>query len=214
MFNRSLRSRTYTAWLQRPEGAIKPFELKVVFTGLAVVSVMAVANFLSYQYDLVYDFTQNQRHSLSSETIRVLESLDQPVHALILFHPVDPSSAIAQDYLEKFSFYTPLLTYEVINPVSEPESVESSELLHYNLVFVTSANQAEVYHIDEWHLTKGLLQVTNSDAVDAHLPEIPTPPVQRIFLPPFHAAMLLVIILIVIPLGFLSLGLTAWLRRR
>lgn len=189
-------------------------DLKVIFTGLAVVSVVVVLNFLSYQYDIVYDFTQTQRHSLSFETIRILETLDQPVRALVFFRPVDPRSAVAQDYLEKFSFYTSLLTYELHNPDLQLKTGQSDPLPQNGLIFVTRSNRAWVYHIDEMHLTQGLLQVTNSNSIVGRLSEAAAPAEQPIFLPPFHAAMVLIIIQAIIPLGFLSLGLTAWLRQR
>ncbi len=152
---------------------LRPDTVRTFFTGrsvrygsnalimsLAFIGILGLINFLSYKYELEHDLTETGLFTLSEQTIKTLEKLDEPVQVVGFFQTGDPRIGRARDYLERYSLYTPNLTYEFHDPNIEPALAQSFELTNYGLVYVSGHGRYESTGVDEQSITSGLIRVS------------------------------------------------------
>jgi ABC-type uncharacterized transport system involved in gliding motility auxiliary subunit len=152
---------------------LRPDSVRAFFTGrsvkygsnalissVAFIGILGLINFLSYKYEFEYDLTETGRFTLSQQTIKTLETLDEPVQVVGFFQTGDPRIGRAREYLERYSLYTPYLTYEFHDPNIEPALAQSFDLTNYGLVFVSSHGRHESAGVDEQSITSGLIRVS------------------------------------------------------
>ncbi|MGK7922501.1 MAG: GldG family protein [Trichodesmium sp.] len=108
-----------------------------IFATISVVIILALINFLAVRYQTRIDFTENQKFTLSPQTIEVLENLEQPVKLWIFERGENPQySQLIENYQRqangKFNF-------ELVDPQTQPGK----------------ANQFGVKQLGEIHLQAG-----------------------------------------------------------
>ncbi len=155
------------AVLLRPEvvrtalaGRPVKYASNALITSLAFVGILALLNFLGLKYEHEFDLTETGLFTLSEQTINTLANIDQPVQILGFFQSGDPRLKRAREYLERYSHYTPYLSYEFHDPNIEPALAQSVGLTNYGLVFVSGYHSYETAGVDEQSITSGLIRVT------------------------------------------------------
>ena len=108
-----------------------------IFATISVLIILALINFLAVRYQTRIDFTENQKFTLSPQTIEVLENLQQPVKVWIFDRGENPQySQLLENYQRqgngKFRF-------ELVDPQTQPGK----------------ANQFGVKQLGEIHLEVG-----------------------------------------------------------
>ncbi len=153
---------------------LRPDAVRTVLTGrsvkygsnalimsVAFIGILALINYLALKYNFEYDLTETGLFTLSDQTVKTLENIDEPVQIIGFFQTGDPRIKLAQEYLKRYSRYTPHLTYEFHDPNIEPALAQSFELGNYGLVFVSGNNRHETPGVDEQSITSGLIRVTH-----------------------------------------------------
>ena len=135
---------------------------QLIFYGL-LIAVIIVAARLSLATNTAYDWTANQRHSLSEQTIDLLQSIDQPVQIKAFVSPGNDYAAAIQQLLERYQRYTSQLQVEVIDPARAPQQVKEFNIQQQGEMLVLRDNQTErVQDLSEQSLTNALLRVSRS----------------------------------------------------
>lgn len=112
----------------------------VAFLGVAVA-----ANFLGIRQNYRLDLTVNREFSLSAKTIKVLEELKAPVHALAFLEPGDPTMDTTENVLKEYTHRSPRFTYEMVDPTSKPAVARQYEVTQYGtVVFDSEGHRATV----------------------------------------------------------------------
>ena len=133
-----------------------------VLMSLAFIGILGFINFFSLKNEQEYDLSETGLFTLSEQTIALLEGMEKPVQVMGFFQANDPRLNRAREYLERYSHYTSLLTYEFHDPNIEPALAQSFDLGNYGLVFVSGDNRYETAGVDEQTLTSGLIRVTHN----------------------------------------------------
>ncbi len=130
---------------------------------LAFIGIMLFINLLAMQNDWEIDVTKSGQFTLSEQTIKILQAIDTPVQVMGFFQRGDARLAEARHNLERYSRYSPNLTYEFHDPNIEPALAQSFNLNDYGLVFLSDSNQYETSETDEQSLTSALIRVRSND---------------------------------------------------
>jgi ABC-type uncharacterized transport system involved in gliding motility auxiliary subunit len=133
----------------------------VVMVGLAAgiaVLISALANRHSYRWDL----TENRRHSLSSQTIKILRSLPTDVTATAFFRTDQPGKRVAEDLFRQYESYSGgKFKGKTVDPDREPGLARRYGVETYGtIVLETKAKSEKVLDAEEEKLTNGLVKVT------------------------------------------------------
>lgn len=88
-----------------------------VVLGLAVIVALNVA---IQRYDKRWDLTKTGRHTLSEQSIKVAESLPDPVDVIAFFTAGSEEEGRFRDLIEGYSEHTDQLKLTLVDPVAEP----------------------------------------------------------------------------------------------
>ena len=181
---------------------------------LAFVAILVIVNFLGLKHNFEFDLTETREFTLSEETIKVLESLSEPVQIVGFFGSDDHRWTKTKVYLERYSRYTEFITFGLHDPDTELALAQSYGLESYGLVFVSGVYDYQVSKVDEQAITTGLMCVTthrhNQESVKLVSPESRHPSDRHFSLTLFQTSLIFFITLIVIPLIPLVAGHRVW----
>lgn len=136
-----------------------------VNTGVAILlllGVVALVEAVSTRHSVRLDLTENHRHSLSPQTIRLLRSLPTAVNAVAFFRTDQPGKRLAEDLLKQYARYGgDKFTWRVVDPDREPALARRYGVESYGTVVLeTKAKSEKVLDAEEEKLTNGLVKVT------------------------------------------------------
>lgn len=136
--------------------------LTLVGVGLGLAVAVNVA---AHRYDRQWDITFTQRHSLSAQTISVLQGLDRSVtiHAFFTLQSMGEEQQL-KDLLEKYQRYTTLITVEWHDPEADPLVAKQYEITSaYGTVVLMSGEEKQRLEstFDEEALTNALIRLAS-----------------------------------------------------
>lgn len=136
----------------------------LTLVGVAAGLVVAV-NVAAHRYDKQWDLTITQRHSLSAQTISVLQGLDKSVtiHAFFTLQSMGEEQLL-KDLLEKYQAHTTLITVEWHDPESDPIVARQFEITSaYGTVILQSGEEKQRLEsaFDEEAVTNALIRLAS-----------------------------------------------------
>jgi len=135
--------------------------MSVLFTGILVVIYLVIIStpVLNKRWDL----TSGGRHSLASQSVKVLESLDRPVKALVFYD--ERYKPAFDEELRKYDYHGgKMFSYEFFDLDKKPLLAEEYKIDRYNTVIVQSGEKREHLNLpDESALTNAIIKVTRLD---------------------------------------------------
>jgi len=143
-------------------------------TGIMVVLVLALAGFVeavSYRHNKRVDLTENRRHSLSPQTIQLLQNLKVDVNAVAFFRADQPNKRTAEDLLKQYARHGgSKFTWRSVDPDREPALARRYAVESYGtLVLETKDRSEKVLDADEEKLTNGLVKLTREGKRVVHV---------------------------------------------
>ena len=109
--------------------------------------------------------TQEGVFELSDQTRRVLESLEQPVHALVFVTASDPQGARLQNLLDEYNAVSDgEFTFSVTDPERSPVQAQQYNIYRSGSIVFQQDNREElVVGTTETDITRGLIRVTRTE---------------------------------------------------
>jgi len=134
-----------------------------VLQTLVLLFIVGALAFLANRYHKRWDVSEAGVHSLSDQTTKVLEGLEQDVE-VVAFYPKVQQPGI-RDLLDRYAYESPRFRVEYADPNQRPDLVEkhgiAPERLGEGLVKVTIGGESvEVEQPDEPKLTNALVKLT------------------------------------------------------
>ena len=131
--------------------------LIVIALGVAVL-----ANAVSLRYNARWDLTENKRHSLSPQTVKLLKALKAPVEVIGFFRSDTPGKRTAEDLLKQYAQASDgKFTYRMEDPDRSPGLARRYGVETYGTLVMQSGEKSEkVLDAEEERLTNALVKVT------------------------------------------------------
>jgi len=131
---------------------------------LAFIGILVAINYLGSRYHTQFDLTVDKAFSLSPQSLQVLKSLKQPVKLYAFVQGGhDPS---AEALLQEYSYASPLVTYQLIDPNSHPEMAERFKVATMNTTHIQyggdNGQGTNATEMTEEAITNGILKLTRS----------------------------------------------------
>ncbi len=131
------------------------------------LGIAVLVNYLSYRHHWDHDITQGSIHSLSQQTVDVLDALEAEVQITGFYKQLDSTgeafrSREAFDQLaSRYADRSDLVSVKVIDPDVEPREAIERSVFQNGVVFVTYGEREErVIMPDENDLTNALIKAT------------------------------------------------------
>ncbi len=92
------------------------------------VGLLALLAWLSERYPITIDMSNNQRNSLSQETIRLLEQVESPIEITLFISPVNERKPTLEKLFQRYSQLQANIRVQVLNPDLNPDLVRSHDI--------------------------------------------------------------------------------------
>ena len=127
-------------------------------SAVLVAALLVGVNYLAAQHHVRWDLTATRAHSLSPQTIKVLQTLPGPIQ-VIAFPNGDQSAAYIQ-MLQTYQYYNKDFQYRIVDPDRSPAQAQQNHITSYGQVVLQHGSASYTAEDDsETNLTNGLLHV-------------------------------------------------------
>ncbi|VBB42744.1 putative ABC-type uncharacterized transport system involved in gliding motility auxiliary component-like [uncultured Desulfatiglans sp.] len=140
--------------------------LKSGGTGAAVAAVLALLvflNLLSDRYYLRWDLTDSKQNSLSAETIKVLENIQEPVQIKAFLVDGRDETRKVEDLLAAYRYHNRQVDYSVIDPTRNPSEARLYDVTSEKTLILEGYGRSQTVKIpDEQKITNALHRLMES----------------------------------------------------
>jgi len=132
---------------------------------IAFIGLLVAINYISSLHHTRLDLTTEKVYSLSSQSINVVKGLQKPLKLYGFFQGGENPSA--RELYETFAYYSPKLTYELVDPDKHPELAERFKVsvmgtTHLQYGGADSGEGTNVSDLTEESLTNAIIRATKS----------------------------------------------------
>jgi ABC-type uncharacterized transport system involved in gliding motility auxiliary subunit len=130
------------------------------------IALLVMLTFLSTRYHARWDWTEAGSHSLSSQTLKLLEGLERDVEATALFSAI--TAPPARELLDRYSYASDRFKVSFVDPQAQPGLVRGlgipPEQLEGGLIHVTLGEESvQVKELTEEKLTNAIVKLTRRE---------------------------------------------------
>ncbi|MDJ0677992.1 MAG: Gldg family protein, partial [Calothrix sp. MO_167.B42] len=155
------QSQQYKWWESRSTQA----GTNAIIATLAVVTILALVNFLGIRYQYRIDTTEGRLFSLAPQTRQLISTLKAPIKVLIFTNNQNPQD---EELLENYRRQGSNFDFEYINPLVEPGKVKTFGVREEGEVYLVYGDKRQLVQVvndeqplSEVKLTNRLQQITS-----------------------------------------------------
>ncbi|MFQ5848752.1 MAG: GldG family protein [Candidatus Methylomirabilales bacterium] len=127
---------------------------------LLFLAIVVVVEAIAIRHNIRVDLTEGRRHTLSSQSIKLLRSLEKDVHAVAFYRTDEPGKAAAQDLLDQYAHFSAKFRSEFVDPDRHPALARRYGITAYGTVVLESGGKEEkVQGADEGKLTNAVVKL-------------------------------------------------------
>jgi ABC-type uncharacterized transport system involved in gliding motility auxiliary subunit len=126
-----------------------------------VLGIIVLANYFLASHHLRVDFTEAKIHSLSDQTVQVVKNLKKDIQVKGFFRESNPGRAKIEDLLKTYSYYSPKIKHEFIDPDKNPALVKAFNITQDGTSVLEGGGQENrITTATEEDLTNAIIKVT------------------------------------------------------
>ena len=158
--------------------AVRGRQAKLIFNSAAfiavIVGIVVLLNYMGARHHIRKDMTQSQRFSLSEQTRKVAQDLDQEVKLVAFIAREHREAAEAADRLREYEMLSPKIKVEQYDPKTnfakiKEYGVDASNVQWSPVIIVKSGDRTEdVVGVSEEQLTSAILAVSQGKKTRAY----------------------------------------------
>ncbi|MEM7561734.1 MAG: GldG family protein [Pseudomonadota bacterium] len=121
---------------------------------LALLGVMA---WLSQQFSVQFDLSSNQRNSLSNETSRLLQNVDEKLDITLFVSPVNSGKTPLETLFQRYQRLQPKIEFRSLNPDFHPELLRDYDVRYDGeAVLEYQGRQEKVSQVNEVNVSNAI----------------------------------------------------------
>jgi ABC-type uncharacterized transport system involved in gliding motility auxiliary subunit len=141
------------------------FGSSAILSTIFAIAILWLLGFLATRYPLRFDWSEQQVHSLSSQTTQLLAGLDGDVQVLALFPAIDARPV--REVLDRYAYASPRFKVEFADPSERPDLLEKNQIteeqLGRGIVRLTIGEEStQLSEVSEETLTNALVKLTRT----------------------------------------------------
>ncbi|NQU99469.1 MAG: GldG family protein [Parcubacteria group bacterium] len=131
---------------------------------LALLGVLVIANFIAKKENVRWDLTKSKKYSLSDQTKKVLDRVDQDVQITLFYQASNPEKANAENLLNEYKELSGHIQTEFIDPDKNPAEAKKYEVDRYGTVIFEMGEKKELATMaSETEFTSSILKLTRDE---------------------------------------------------
>ena len=154
--------------LLRPEdvrhllsGRAARYGSNALLLSVAVIGIVVLANVLANRHYARFDVTEGNLHTLSPQSIQILERFDQEI-TIVGVYPGGQGQGDFERWLDEYRAYTNHISYRTLDPIRQPGEADRLgwDLSGSGLIVSAGGRSQQVRTPDEQDITSALLKVS------------------------------------------------------
>jgi ABC-type uncharacterized transport system involved in gliding motility auxiliary subunit len=136
--------------------------VNTIITVVLIILIVGAVNYIASRNEKRIDLTRSGINTLSDQTVKVLKGLRDKVHFVAF---LDPSAEGASfNYaMEKYSYYTDQISYEIVDPNKEPIKARNYNITRYGTIIgFLNDNETRIESLTEEDLTNSIIKLTRT----------------------------------------------------
>lgn len=130
-------------------------------TVLLVLGILVLVNFLNIRHHGRMDLTENQRYSLSDQSLKVIESLQGEIQIIGFFRGAAGRLRF-EDLIKQYR--SPRIKYQIVDPEEEPGLAAQSGITREGqIVVVSGEEQVLLNELSEEKVTNAIIKITREE---------------------------------------------------
>lgn len=136
--------------------------LNALISVTVVVVIAGAINYIANNSEKKVDLTRSKVNTLSEQTIKVLKNLDKDIHFIAFLDPA--TEAVSFKYaMEKYSYYTNKISYEIIDPDKDPIKARSYNIIKYGTIIASLKDkEARFESLTEEDITNSIIRLSRN----------------------------------------------------
>jgi ABC-type uncharacterized transport system involved in gliding motility auxiliary subunit len=141
-----------------------------VVLSVAAIGIVVMLNLLAARYYRRFDITQGRLHSLSPQSLQVLDGLDGAIEIVGLY-PNGQGRGAFERWLDEYRAHMAALDYRTVDPIRQPGEAERLgwDLYGPGLLVRRGERSQQVTYPDEQEITSALLKVSREGPKTVYL---------------------------------------------
>lgn len=128
------------------------------------LAIVVVVKALAIRHNMRIDLTEGRRHTLSDQSIKLLQSLNQDVNAVAFYQTDQPGRAAAQDLLDQYAHFSDNFRNEFVDPDRHPGLARRYGVTTYGTVVLESGGKEQKVQVaEEQNLTNALVKLLRQE---------------------------------------------------
>lgn len=125
---------------------------------------LGVLAWLSQLYFVSIDWSNNQRNSLTEDSIRLINTLDSKLTFSLVISPQHEHIALLNDLLKRYQYQQPLIIINKVNPDLSPELLRQHDIRQDGVVLIEYNQKVEkVNAISERNITNAIQRLIRQE---------------------------------------------------
>ncbi len=131
---------------------------------LALLGVLVIANFIAKKENIRWDLTKSKKYSLSDQTKRVLENVDQDIKVTLFYQASDAEKTNADNLLKEYKELSSHIQTEFIDPDTNPAAARQYGIDRYGTIIFKMGDKSEqTTTASESDFTSSILKLTRNE---------------------------------------------------
>lgn len=135
---------------------------------VSTIGIIVAINYLLFRTDIRFDVTQDKLHTVSTQTVRVLNSIEEPIEIIGFFKETGPDRTAFQDLAKEYSRTSDKIVVALINPDKEPGIAKKYTVKEYGSVIVSAEDKVVKLRLTD-PITGGILSNSEEELTNAIL---------------------------------------------
>lgn len=138
--------------------------LSGVFSIIVVLAIIVVVNLIAARHDFRFDTTSNKRFTLSEQSINILNSLEEPMHAYNYFRETDAAFETVTDLLDQYRGASRRFEYSNEDLDKSPQQARRFDVTSYQTIVLEYGDRyRKVTEPTEHAVTNAMLRLTRDE---------------------------------------------------
>ncbi|MFA7576907.1 MAG: Gldg family protein [Candidatus Muiribacteriota bacterium] len=147
------------------KGRSVKFSTSAITYAFVIFLILWAVNFIVYDNNKEFDFTQSGRFTISEQTVRILNSLENDIEIISFFENEHKAAEFqVSDLIERYRMHTRRINFRKINPINDPFTAQKHNITSSGtILFKYNDNEKKITEISELAFTNAIKEVAFGD---------------------------------------------------
>ena len=140
------------------------FALNTAIMSMIFVVIIGLVGVMSIKYKIRTDLTADSRYTLSSQTIKILKSLEDEVEVIAFYRSDERTRQAMVDLLEEYSYYSSKFKVRFVDPDRNPTEAVKHRVSSYRTTLLNYGDKQEIVVTEsENKITNALIRLISQE---------------------------------------------------